>query len=187
MGVLNALGLRRSSQFERMTLIDHLISSPLTFVIIQLYSILTILRGQPFQPPRSKQPIKVVCISDTHDQTVEGPAGDILIHSGDLTNDGTVEDIQKQLDWLNRLPHSVKIVVCGNHDYYFDPHSRKPEDVQSAAKPDFGNIIYLEGKKTVQKINGRRVTIYGAPDIPECGSNFAYVCCTTHISIFVIC
>lgn len=169
MAFLVNLGLRRRNQWERLTFLDHMLLSPLTFLIIQINSILIYLRGKPFSPPRNKQPIKVVCISDTHDQTVEVPDGDILIHAGDLTNAGTVADIQKQLDWLKRLPHGVKIIVAGNHDSYFDRRSRREVDVKSGAKLDFGSIIYLEGSSTVQKVKGRKVSIFGAPDIPTCG------------------
>lgn len=175
MGLLQAIGLRRRIQWERLTLIDHLLLSPLTYIVIQIYHILIWLRGKPFQPPRNKQPVRVICISDTHDQTVDVPPGDILIHAGDLTNEGTVSDIQKQLDWLKRLPHAVKIVVCGNHDNYFDPSSRRDVDIKSKTKPDFGDILYLEGSMTVQQVKDRKISIFGAPDIPQCGSNFAYV------------
>lgn len=169
MGLLQAVGLRRRIKWERLTVLDQLLLSPLTFIIIQIYHILLFLRGKPFNPPRNKQPVKVVCISDTHDLTVDVPPGDILIHAGDLTNDGTVADLQKQIDWLKSFPHPVKIVVCGNHDSYFDPTSRKEVDVTSGAKVDFGDILYLEGDMTVQKVKGRKISIFGAPDVPKCG------------------
>jgi len=43
-------------------------------------------------------------------------------------DNGTVEEIQKQIDWLASLPHREKIVIAGNHDSYFDPKSRFPQD-----------------------------------------------------------
>lgn len=174
MGFLQSAGLRRKSQWERMTILDRLLLSPLAFLAVQFYTLTLWLRGKPIRPPRNKTPITVVCISDTHDLMVDVPEGDILIHAGDLTNAGTVADIQKQVDWLKSMPHAVKVVVCGNHDSYFDKTSRKVEDVKSGAKPDFGDILYLEGDMTVQKVKGRKVTIFGAPDIPQCGgSEFA--------------
>lgn len=169
MGLLTWLGLRRSNQWEPPTLLDHFLSSPLTFVAVQLYCILLFLRGQPIHPPRNKPAIKVVCISDTHDQTVPVPPGDILIHAGDMTNAGTVADIQKQVDWLRAQPHPVKVVVAGNHDSWFDPRSRIPEDVGSGAKVDLDGILYLEGSLATPEVKGRRVAIFGAPDIPKIG------------------
>ncbi|KAH6895859.1 Metallo-dependent phosphatase-like protein [Thelonectria olida] len=169
MGLLTYLGLRRRNQWEPLTLIDHFLSSPLTFLVIQFYHFILFLRGRPFRPPRDKPPIRVVCISDTHDLKVPIPHGDILIHAGDLTNAGTVQDIDAQLNWLRKQPHPVKVVVAGNHDSWFDPASRPEKDVQSGAKPDLTGIHYLEGSMTVQEIKGRTIHIFGAPDIPNIG------------------
>ncbi|KAK8096495.1 Metallo-dependent phosphatase-like protein [Apiospora kogelbergensis] len=63
---------------------------------------------------------RIVCISDTHNCTVKIPAGDVLIHSGDLTNTGSHKELQKQIEWLARQPHEVKILVVGNHDTTVD-------------------------------------------------------------------
>ncbi|KAK7999094.1 phosphoesterase [Apiospora marii] len=63
---------------------------------------------------------RIVCISDTHNCTVKVPAGDVLIHSGDLTNTGSYKELQKQIEWIARQPHEVKIVVVGNHDTTID-------------------------------------------------------------------
>jgi len=52
---------------------------------------------------------RFVCISDTHSRAFSVPDGDVLLHSGDLTNTGTVSDFQKTMDWLYGLPHPVKM------------------------------------------------------------------------------
>ncbi|CAI6089999.1 unnamed protein product [Clonostachys chloroleuca] len=175
MGLFTTLGLRRSVIWDPPTLLDHLLSSPPTFIAIQLYHLVIFLVGRPVSPPRDKEPIRVVSISDTHDQTVSIPPGDILIHAGDLTDAGTAHDIQLQLDWLKKQPHPVKLVIAGNHDSYFDPRSRKQEDIDQASKLDLDGITYLENSSTVVEINGRKLNIFGAPDIPECGpSSFAF-------------
>jgi hypothetical protein len=169
MGLLSWIGLRRRNQWEPMTLIDNFLSSPLTYLSFLFYHIVLLLRGRPFLPPRDKPAIRVVCISDTHDLKVDIPDGDILIHAGDLTNAGTVADIQKQLDWLREQPHAVKVVVAGNHDSWFDQNSRVEEDARSGAKPNMEGLVYLESGLTVQKIKGRTVNIFGVPDIPSIG------------------
>ncbi|KAG8360884.1 hypothetical protein FVEN_g1810 [Fusarium venenatum] len=175
MGLLSYVGLRRRDQWEPMTLIDHFLSSPLTYIAYLFYHIVLLLRGRPFLPPRNKPAIHVVCISDTHDLKVDIPRGDILIHAGDLTDAGTVSDIQKQLDWLKEQPHPVKVVVAGNHDSWFDQKSRPEEDARSGAKPNMDGLIYLESGLTVQKVKGRTVNIFGVPDIPEIGpKEFAF-------------
>jgi predicted phosphohydrolase len=119
----------------------------------------------------------VVCISDTHDHIVSVPDGDLLIHAGDMTNSGTVDDIQKQLDWLDGLPHRHKVVICGNHDSWFDPASRTLEDKQSGRKPNLKSIHYLQDSSvTLDFEGGRKLNIYGAGDLPVCGgSSNAYV------------
>lgn len=169
MGILTFLGLRRENQWERLTLLDQFLLSPLTFITINIYHFLLFLRGQPFTPPRGRPAIRVVCISDTHEQFVDIPSGDILIHAGDLTQSGTAEDIQKQLDWLKSQPHKVKFVVAGNHDSWFDPRSRLDQDIKANAAVNLDGLLYLESGLNVQEIRGRKLTIFGAPDIPECG------------------
>lgn len=169
MGILNWLGLRRSSQWEPPTLIDHLLTSPLNFLTINFYHLVLFLRGKPFHPPRNKPAIRVVCISDTHGQTVSIPDGDILIHAGDLTDSGTAHDIQRQLDWLKAQPHCVKVVVAGNHDSWFDERSRTVDDKKNGANVDLDGLLYLESGLTVQEVKGRNINIFGVPDVPTCG------------------
>jgi calcineurin-like phosphoesterase family protein len=155
------------------TALDRFLDSPLRAIISFIYAFLLSIRGAPFRPPRNKPVVKVICISDTHTNTLDIPNGDVLIHAGDLTNAGTVQEIQAQLDWLNSLPHREKIVIAGNHDSYFDPKSRKEEDKNK--KLNFGSIHYLQNKSITLKFKGgRKLNFYGSPDIPQCGgSSFA--------------
>lgn len=39
--------------------------------------------------------VRFVCISDTHNQTLRLPKGDVLVHAGDLTNQGTFSEVNK--------------------------------------------------------------------------------------------
>lgn len=105
----------------------YLISSPLAALLYPFHQLLLQLRGPPRTVP--KNPIRVVCLSDTHSlQWSDVPDGDILIHAGDLTNDGSARDIQEAVDWLKTLNHPHKVVIGGNHDSYFDLRSRLEED-----------------------------------------------------------
>jgi predicted MPP superfamily phosphohydrolase len=170
MGVLTYLHLRRPNSWERPTILDSLLASPIAYLTTLLYQLFVFLRGRPFQPPLNKTAIRIVALSDTHDKTVQIPQGDLLVHAGDLTNNGTVDDIQKQLDWLSAQPHEHKVLVCGNHDSWFDPRSRKDVDVNSGRKLDFKEIKWLQNSSTTLKfVSGRTLNIYGAADIPECG------------------
>jgi predicted MPP superfamily phosphohydrolase len=156
--------------WEPPTRLDKLVASPFQWLVFRIYHLILFLRGTPFHAQKSN-PIRVVCISDTHDNTVPNvPNGDLLIHAGDLTNSGTVEDIQKQLDWLASLPHRHKVFVAGNHDSYFDPKSRKAVDRKGGRTPHFKDLHYLQDEMvTLEFEGGRRLNVYGAGDIPECG------------------
>jgi Icc-related predicted phosphoesterase len=71
----------------------------------------------------------IVCISDTHTyhKRVVVPEGDILVHAGDFCGSGNPLEVGHFLDWMEALPHKVKIVVPGNHDICVadDPQVRK--------------------------------------------------------------
>ena len=73
--------------------------------------------------------VRCVVMSDTHN-AVSTPAhaalvpdGDIFIHCGDFTIDGTVEEVTTFNKWLGYLPHRYKVVVAGNHDLCCHPES----------------------------------------------------------------
>lgn len=63
----------------------------------------------------STDTIRFVCISDTHDDDCRShvPDGDVLLHAGDLTNFGTLEELQTAVDWIISFPHAVKVMVAG--------------------------------------------------------------------------
>jgi predicted MPP superfamily phosphohydrolase len=157
------------------TFLDSFLFSPLLLLIRTVHQILLRLRGAPFLPSANKPPIRIVCISDTHCNTLPVAAGDLLIHAGDLTNRGTHAEIQAQIDWLASLPHKQKIAIGGNHDSFLDERSRREED--KGKKLDWKGIHYLEDESITLKFKGgRKLNFYGSPDIPQCGGkDFAYV------------
>ena len=62
---------------------------------------------------------RFVCISDTHnaspaDGAFKLPKGDVLIHAGDLTKQGTLKELRKTLDWIESTDFEAKIVVAGS-------------------------------------------------------------------------
>lgn len=177
MGLLQQLGIRRPNVWEPPTLLDHVLSSPLHFLVAHIYHILVLLRGRPFRPPKDKHHIRIVCLSDTHDHIVPHvPDGDLLVHAGDLTNAGTANDIQRQIDWLASLPHRHKVVIAGNHDSWFDVRSRTPGDKKDGRRVDFKGLHYLQNSSvTLDFLDGRRLNVYGAADLPACGGpEFAF-------------
>ena len=76
-----------------------------------------------------KDVIKVVCISDTHNKTnkMQIPSGDILLHAGDFTGQGSEKDIRHFNDFLGTLNDKFKhkVVIAGNHDMTLDKYDKK--------------------------------------------------------------
>jgi predicted phosphodiesterase len=63
--------------------------------------------------------MRLVMLSDTHGlhNQVSVPEGDILVHAGDWTMDGSWARLQAGTEWFNSLPHKHKIAIGGNHDW----------------------------------------------------------------------
>ncbi|KAL8996611.1 MAG: hypothetical protein Q9169_003893 [Polycauliona sp. 2 TL-2023] len=165
-----------SSPFEQPSLLFHFISSPLRFLVQHLYSLILLFRGSAVSSPDPSVVIRLVCISDTHSKKTLIPDGDVLIHAGDLANNGTAAEIQDQVDWIAALPHQHKILIAGNHDGFLDPRSRQDSDKESTV--DFKSIRYLQHSGitlTFPQAANRQLSFYGAPHIPACGGDdFAF-------------
>ncbi|KAI9703467.1 MAG: hypothetical protein M1820_005771 [Bogoriella megaspora] len=134
------------SPFEKQSPLLTFLSSPVQTLLYVSHHILQWLRAEPTP---SDPPVRIVCISDTHTLIPSSiPDGDILIHAGDLTNEGTPSELHAHLTWLASLPHKHKIVIGGNHDTQLDPRSRAtlPEPDRSAPLPDWSSfsIHYLQ-------------------------------------------
>ena len=52
---------------------------------------------------------RFVCVSDTHTAAFAVPAGDVLLHGGDLTHAGRLPEFRATVEWLAGLPHPVKM------------------------------------------------------------------------------
>lgn len=187
-GFLKCLGLRRSSDWDSPTLLDEFLESPLKALVVRLYCLLLWLRGRPVKPPRNRPPIKVVCLSDTHGETVPNvPPGDLLIHAGDLAREGTASEIQAQLDWLESLPHTHKVIIGGNHDSFFDKRTRSHIDKELKNRLSFTRVIYLPDRSapfTLSFEGQRKLNIFGAPHIIGSGDSstnaFQYASADAH-------
>ena len=169
------------SPFEQPSIPHRIISSPLRFMVQTVYAFHLYLRGSSYDPPPKDQCVRVLCISDTHcHEPASLPPADLLIHAGDLTNEGTVAQIQHQIDWLAKLDYKHKIIIAGNHDSYLDPRSRRTGDQIEAINwpgPEVG-LHYLQHSSIVLSFSNaghRKLKIYGAPHIPACGGpDFAF-------------
>lgn len=137
--------------------------------------------------------IRVVCISDTQNTRPILPPGDLLIHAGELTENGSLEEVQGELEWLSDQPHKYKVLIAGNHDVLLDEAflEKYPERTygQTKMRKDlaWGNVIYLQDSSVTLEIkphqlNGsdttiesRKLTIFDSPWTPQHGvSAFQY-------------
>jgi predicted phosphodiesterase len=66
--------------------------------------------------------MKFTFISDTHSlhDRLTLDAGDVLIHCGDLTNKGSLEDVENFANFIGKQDFKHKIVIAGNHDFCFE-------------------------------------------------------------------
>jgi len=123
-------------------------------------------------PPKKPGHLRFVCISDTHgrhwDLHPRLPEGDVLLHAGDFSMEGGLEEVQDFARWMRLLPFRHKVVIAGNHDLPFDRSYQGPrirdggeaEKVRNAfAKVCDGQVTYLEDEQCL--IDG--ISIYGSP------------------------
>lgn len=109
---------------------------------------------------------RIVCVSDTHLQhNFELPEGDILLHAGDLTWIGSIEELNQVNQWFGSLTSRFEhiVTIAGNHDLMFE---RNP----TLARSVLTNAIYLEDSEVT--IKGLR--IYGSPYQPTFGQGWAF-------------
>lgn len=107
--------------------------------------------------------MRISCISDTHCKHNEIDIKefeniDCIISAGDISSRGYSWEIENFLSWFDSLPCKYKILVAGNHDFYF-------QDNPEAAKillQKYSSIIYLENSAI--QIEG--INIYGSPIQP---------------------
>ncbi|KAF2139711.1 uncharacterized protein K452DRAFT_232202 [Aplosporella prunicola CBS 121167] len=134
---------------------------------------------------------RIVCISDTHNQTPKLPAGDVLIHAGDLTNQGSFSELRKTISWLEKAPFEAKIVVAGNHDITLDEsfydqhglyfHNQNPQNPKECIRllKSSPSITYLQNESTTVQLTKpdgpqTRFTVFGSPYSPYCDSTWAF-------------
>ncbi|KAF2009167.1 Metallo-dependent phosphatase [Aaosphaeria arxii CBS 175.79] len=134
---------------------------------------------------------RIVCISDTHNQTPKLPKGDVLIHAGDLTNQGSYSELKKTINWIEKTDFEAKIVIAGNHDITLDPslfaqHGTlwrwpAPQDPHECRKLLTGSssITYLENQAATVHLRspqGPRTCfkVFGSPCTPKMKNHWAF-------------
>lgn len=134
---------------------------------------------------------RFVCLSDTHNASpAEGafklPKGDVLIHAGDLTRQGTFAELRKTLDWIEQADCEIKIVIAGNHDITLDKnfykehglqfHNQSPQEPQACIDliKEYPSITYLNHESShmyLKREDGPRTNfkVFGSPYSPANG------------------
>ncbi|KAJ4360773.1 uncharacterized protein N0V89_001340 [Didymosphaeria variabile] len=138
---------------------------------------------------RKTRKTRIVCISDTHNQTPKLPQGDVLIHAGDMTKQGSRHELEKTVRWLEAADFEAKIVVAGNHDMTLDapffeqhntrigsshprwPDTRSSED-NKRLLAESTSITYLENEAATIYLNAKDgphtcFKVYGSPNVPN--------------------
>lgn len=111
----------------------------------------------------TSKPLRIVCISDTHElhDELTVPAGDVLVHAGDFTYMSQRPSMLRDFNrWLGTLPHPVKIVVPGNHDFLLEASDNPAAMISNAT-------LLINSGAT---IGGLR--IWGSPMTPLYGGAF---------------
>ncbi|KAK2762615.1 hypothetical protein FQN54_000788 [Arachnomyces sp. PD_36] len=139
-------------------------------------------------------PVDCVLISDTHSRhqdLISSTWGDIIIHAGDITAHGTIQEIEDFFNWFSNLPQTYKICVAGNHDHSLEPGHIYRSALSNGQKTDWAmkfaesvseterlvtwidslrekGVIYLrpEEPSTTLTIRGKKIKVYGTPYTP---------------------
>jgi Icc-related predicted phosphoesterase len=108
---------------------------------------------------------RITFIADTHAQHDKNmakdlPGGDFLIHAGDFTNRGYLQEVKNFCDWYNVLnKYEHKIFIAGNHELGMEEH---PDECAEIIR-NYPNITYLQDE--LIEIDG--IKIYGTPWQPK--------------------
>ncbi len=106
--------------------------------------------------------MRIVAIADTHGYHHDLdplPDGDVLVHAGDMTRVGRMDELEAVASWMRAQPHRHKLCIAGNHDFCFERYR------QVAVRVLGEGITYLQDEAIT--IDG--VTVWGSPWQPEFG------------------
>ena len=133
-------------------------------------------------------PVRFLILSDTHGAKLPEnlPPCDVLLHCGDLTEDGTPESISLALQHLGKVKANLKLVISGNHEISLDKSYWLSQGGEEAdAERAFGmvspkasseasenGITFLwEGTYTFTLACGATFRIYASPYTPVYGTS----------------
>ncbi|VBB29111.1 unnamed protein product [Acanthocheilonema viteae] len=182
---------RRSSKHKRRSTITAIIT-PHKYTNDPLIAWEMIKNNRPVKTMKLNTPIRqdavrFVCMACLHQSFPDPqsiPSGDILIVAGDFTLYGRPDEVKLFSEYLKQLPHTLKVIIAGNHEYTFDGRFVKASGSKFGekklavkqtlsneftshemknAKAKLENVVYLEDSLT--ELFG--IQIYGTPWLPQ--------------------
>ena len=158
---------------------------------------------------------RFMIISDTHNYNFSDPKNvdnplqpplppcDVVLHAGDLTYSGSVQELEDAVDMLGSIDAELRLVIAGNHDFTLDgPYMKrnpglqryfatiddmdvdkeqsgqheKAMNVMRGHRAQHAGVTYLEeGLHSFTLKSGATFTIYASPWQPEfCNMAFNY-------------
>jgi Icc-related predicted phosphoesterase len=101
----------------------------------------------------------ITAISDTHTQhhKLNLPAGEMLIHAGDISSRGAEHEVLDFIEWFGEQDFKYKIFIAGNHDFFFEKFTKQEIDKLLPK-----GVIYLQDSGV--EIEG--INIWGSPISP---------------------
>ncbi|RCI13207.1 hypothetical protein L249_1171 [Ophiocordyceps polyrhachis-furcata BCC 54312] len=148
---------------------------------------------------------RIVCVSDTHNcaASIKLPPGDVLVHAGDLTNQGSRSEkriicstspllpwpqLSRAVSWLEAADFEAKIVIAGNHDITLDSafyaehghvfHNQRPESPTVCRElfTSSPSLTYLAHESATIRLPSRGVefSVFGSPYSPRRGGLWAF-------------
>lgn len=117
---------------------------------------------------------RFVLVSDTHNHRPSLPEGDILLHAGDFTMNGSMKETINAMEWVGVQASKFEHVVItgGNHDFFMWHLS---QEMGTQAVRDFvfkhagPNVMYLENELWATELEGKTFSVYGSPVQPVFG------------------
>ena len=147
------------------------------------------------------QQVRFLIISDTHEYDFTNvttpskhgfrgdaiPIVDVVLHCGDLTENGSLESYGKVIEQLGTINAELKLVIAGNHELslhkdHFLQHDGTTSEHDEAVKiwtqsrtRELGIEYLEEGTHTFTLKSGATFTLYASPWTPKHGlSAFQY-------------
>jgi Calcineurin-like phosphoesterase len=141
---------------------------------------------QPHSSSKRFHRIRILIISDTHGkaqlpQPIHDGSIDVVLHCGDLSECGDLEDYRNSISLLNSIPAELKLVIPGNHDLTLDEvfwsrnstssgahlHEAAKEIWKGKAAVDAGIVFLADGFHEFTLTWGAMLRVYASSATPQ--------------------